>query len=82
MMYDCTFADMRAIEQELLMIMSYYINKIEPMTETDLRNVFPSVDRFNLVKEIIMCEEKYQRAKLDLAFQYLECYEHICDTLE
>lgn len=82
MMYDCTFADMRAVEQELLMIMSYFINKLEPMSGTDLRNVFPSVDRFNMVKEIIVCEEKYQRAKLDLAFQYLECYEHVCDTLE
>lgn len=35
-----------------------------------------------MTKEIIICEERYQRAKLDLAFQYLECYEHVCDTLE
>lgn len=58
-MYDCTFADMRVLEQELIKIMSYYINKIEPMMETDLRNVFPIVDRFNLVKDIIVCEDKY-----------------------
>lgn len=82
LMYDATFADMRALEEELLMIMSYYINKLEPLSDTDLRNVFPSVDRFNLVKEIIICEEKFQKAKLELAFQYLECYEHVCDTLE
>ena len=81
-MYDCAFADMRALEQEMLKIMSYYVNKLEPMQETDLRNVFPSVDRFNLVKEIVICEENYHRAKLELAFQYLECYEHCCDSLE
>lgn len=81
-MYDCTFADMRILEQELLRTMSYYINKIEPMMETDLRNIFPAVDRFNLVKEIIICEDQYQRAKLDLCFQYIECFEHVCDILE
>ena len=59
MMYDATFADMRALEEEILMIMSYYINKIEPMSDTDLRHVFPSVDRFNMIKEIIMCEEQF-----------------------
>ena len=67
-MYDCTFADMRVLEQELIRIMSYYINKIEPMMETDLRNVFPVVDRFNLVKDIIICEDKFSRAKLELCF--------------
>jgi hypothetical protein len=67
-MYDCTFGDMRALEQELLITMSHYINKIEPLTATDLRNIFPAVDRFQMAKEIIICEERYQRAKLDLAF--------------
>ena len=81
-MYDCTFADMRALEQEMVTIMSYYINRIEPMQDTDLRSVLPAVDRFNMVKEIIMCEEKYQCAKLDLVFCYLECYEHSCDIVD
>mgnify|MGYP006950260432 CR=1 FL=1 len=67
-MYDCAFGDMRALEQEMLRIISYFINKLEPMQETDLRNVFPVVDRFNMVKEIIVCEENFHRAKLDLAF--------------
>jgi hypothetical protein len=60
-MYDSTFADMRALEQEILKIMSYYINKVEEevMYETDLRNVFPCIDRFNLIKEILECEDRY-----------------------
>jgi hypothetical protein len=32
---------------------------MEPLMETDLRIVFPTVDRFNLVKEMIMCEEEF-----------------------
>lgn len=80
-MYDATFADMRALEQEMLRTMSYFINKLEPMQDTDLRNVFPAVDRFKLVEELIQCEEQYHRTKLLLAFSYLECYEHTCDTL-
>lgn len=30
-MYDATFVDMRALEQEMLKIVSYFINKLEPM---------------------------------------------------
>ena len=48
-MYDATFADMRVLEQEMLRIMSYFINKLEPMQDQDFRNVFPAVDRFKLV---------------------------------
>jgi hypothetical protein len=57
--HPATFADMPALELELLRLISYFINKLEPMQDTDLRNFFPVVDRFNLVKEIIMCEEKF-----------------------
>jgi len=62
--------------------MSYYINKLEPMQDLDLRNIFPSVDRFGMIKEALILEENYQRAKLKLVFCYLECYEHTCDSLE
>jgi len=30
-MYDATFADMRVLEQEMLKIVSYFVNKLEPM---------------------------------------------------
>jgi hypothetical protein len=58
-MYDATFGDMRAIEQELLKIVSFYINKIEPIAEVDLRTIFPAVDRFSIVAEVLDCEEKF-----------------------
>ena len=81
-MYDATFADMRAVEQEMLKTCSFYINKVEPMQDKDMRNVLPAVDRFALVREICEWEEKYQRSKLRLCLNYLECLEHTCDVLE
>lgn len=39
--------------------MSYYINKLEPMQELDLRNIFPSVDRFGMIKEALILEESF-----------------------
>ena len=82
LMYDCTFMDMRAVEQEILKIVSFYINKVEPMQDKDLRNVLPNVDRLAIIKDVLDWEEKFQRAKLQLCLQYLEAYEHTCDTLE
>ena len=81
-MYDCVFMDMRALEQEMLKIVSFYINRVEPMQDRDLRNILPSVDRLAVLKEVIHWEELYQRSKLRLCMQYMECYEHTCDTLE
>lgn len=81
-MYDCTFGDMRAVEQEILKIISFYINKVEPMQDRDLRNVLPCIDRLGIVREVLNFEEQYQRAKLRLCLHYMECYDHTCDTLE
>ena len=82
LMYDCCFQDMRALEQEMLKIVSFYINKTEPMQDRDLRNVLPNVDRLAILKDVLHWEDLYQKAKLQLALQYMECYEHTCDTLE
>ena len=81
-MYDCAFTDMRAVEQEVLKIVSFYINKVEPMQDRDLRNVMPTIDRLGIIKEVLHYEELYQRAKLRLCLHYMECYDHTCDTLE
>lgn len=66
----------------MLKIVSYFINKLEPMQDTEFRNVFPTIDRLRALKQIIEYEEQFHRAKLELAFAYLECFEHTCDTLE
>jgi len=81
-LYDATFADMRAMEFEVLKICSFYINKAEPLLDNDLRNMYPAVDRLKIIDECLHFENKYQEKKLDLVNAYLECYEHVSDILE
>ena len=81
-MYEATFGDMRALEEELLRTVSYYVNKVEPLQDSDLRNIFPSVDRFAMILECMELEQQFQTAKMDVIYCYLECYEHTCDVLE
>jgi len=81
-MYDSALADMQTLEVELIKICSFFINKIEPITDTDMRNILPTVDRQRMLTEIIELEEGYQNQKLQLALSYMECYQHVCDGLE
>ena len=81
-MFDATFMDMRAMEQEALKICSFYINKQEPVIEQDFRNIYPTVDRLELLGDIFDCELQYQNTKVELVLSLMECYEHITDVLE
>jgi hypothetical protein len=55
-LYDATFADMRAMEMEVLKICSFYINKAEPLLDNDLRNMYPAVDRLKILDECLLYE--------------------------
>ena len=55
-MYDAAFADMRSMEIELLKVCSFYINKAEPLLDTDLRNCYPAVDRLRILDEVMAME--------------------------
>ena len=81
-LYDAAFADMRSMEMEVLKVCSFYINRAEPILDTDLRNTYPCVDRLRILDECLEFENKFQEAKLELVLAYLECYEHITDILE
>lgn len=81
-MFDATFLDMRSIEQEMLKICSYYINKNEPLLDNDIRNLYPSIDRLQILDDILELENEYQEAKVNLVLLYLEAFEHVCDLLE
>ncbi|CDW82479.1 UNKNOWN [Stylonychia lemnae] len=81
-MFDASFLDMKNLEQEVLKICSFYIQKREPLLDHDLRYIYPSVDRFEILDDVFECELAFQRAKLELALTYLECFEHTTDTLE
>ena len=58
-MYDASLADMQNLEQEMIKICSFFINKIEPITDTDMRNILPTVDRLRMLTEIIDLEEQF-----------------------
>lgn len=79
--YDCAFEDMRTVEAELLKQSSFYINKAEPILDSDLRNIYPTVDRIQITVEAFDYESQFQEAKLDLVLAYLECFEHTSDVL-
>jgi hypothetical protein len=56
-LFDCALLDMQLMEQEVLRIVSYYINKQEPvLAECDLRNTFPACDRFEILEQAFECE--------------------------
>lgn len=81
-LYDSALADMRSMETELLKVCSFYINKVEPMQDNDLKNVYPIVDRLKILDEALHCESRFQEAKSHLVAAYLECFEHSSDCLE
>ena len=51
--YDTAFCDVRQLETELLKTCSYFIGKLEPVLDNDLRNIYPSVDRLQLLSEVL-----------------------------
>ena len=59
-LYNAAFADMRAMEIEILKICSFYINKAEPLLDNDLRNCYPSVDRLKILDEALHYENLFQ----------------------
>lgn len=81
-LYDSALADMRSMETELLKVCSFYINKVEPMQDNDLKNVYPIVDRLKILDDVLHCESRFQEAKSHLVAAYLECFEHSSDCLE
>jgi len=55
-LYDASLADMRVMEQEILKICSFYLNKAEPLLDNDLRNTYPAVDRLQIMDDLITFE--------------------------
>lgn len=59
-MFDTAILDLKLMEDEVLKIVSFYINKQEPiLAESDLRTIFPACDRFQLIEEVFECELQY-----------------------
>jgi hypothetical protein len=65
-MYDTSFADLESLETEIIKIASYYINKVEPLIDRDLINIYPTVDRLQIQDDLIALERKFYFAKYNL----------------
>jgi hypothetical protein len=73
---------MRDLEEELLKIGSYYIEKHEFLVNTEMEKAYPIVDRMSLLEDILNHELDFQFEKVQLIQCYMEAYEHISDPLE
>jgi Fe2+ or Zn2+ uptake regulation protein len=74
--------DMKDLEDELLKIGSYYIQKHEYLVNTECNKAFPLVDRISLLEDLLQKELDFQFEKVQLIHAYMETYEHITDPLE
>lgn len=61
-MFDCSLADMVALDEQLLKIGTFFVRKNELELDLQSKN-FPLVDRFQLIQDLYVCELEYQFAK-------------------
>ena len=81
-LYDCVLQDMKFMEEEMIKICSFFINKSEVLQDTHTEKPEPYKDRLQTLSDLLECEATFQFKKVKLCMAYLECYEHICDPLE
>ena len=73
---------MKGMEEELIKICSYFLNKSEVLQDVHTEKPLPAKDRLQVLSDLLECEAKFQFKKVKLCLAYLECYEHIVDPLE
>ena len=81
-LYDCVLQDMKGMEEELIKICSYFINKSEVLQDVHTEKPLPNKDRLQTLSDLLECEATFQFKKVKLCLSYLECYEHVVDPLE
>jgi hypothetical protein len=76
---------MKYFELELAKICSHYLHKSEILRDpTDLASErpFPTRDRLEILKDILVLEAEFNFKKVLLCQVYMECYEHVSDPLD
>ena len=81
-LFDASISDLSEMEEQILMICSYYINQAEPVLDKNPSKLHSSVDRLRILEEAIEFEQIYQEHKLTLVESYMECFDHTSDLLE
>lgn len=79
---------MKILEQELVRIGSFYINRSEVLqdptdckTSSTSNRPYPVKDRLEVLDDLLSLEAEFQFKKVKLVQCYMECYEHICDPV-
>ena len=62
-LFDASISDMSEMEEQILMICSYYINQAEPVLDKNPSKLHSSVDRLRILEEAIEFEQIYQEHK-------------------
>ena len=81
-LYDCVLQDMKGVEDELVKICSYYINRAEVLQDVHTEKPAPAKDRLECLSDLLEYEASFHFKKVKLCMAHLECYEHIVDPLE
>jgi hypothetical protein len=81
-MHDCSLQDLKSLEDELLKIGSYYLQRSEVLVDPTQKQSPPAKDRQELLSDLLKLESDFQFQKVKLCQVYLECYEHITSPLE
>lgn len=81
-LFDCVLQDMKGVEEELIKICSFYINKAEVLQDVHTEKPMPCKDRLQTLHDLLQCEATFHFKKVKLTMAYMECYEHIVDPLE
>ena len=72
---------MKALEDELIKIGSFYIHRGELLIDPRKRPQ-PCRDRQEVVMDLLVKEASFQYEKVKVCQLYIECYEHVYDPLE
>ena len=88
--YAEAMSDMAELEEELVKIGSYYINRYEYVIQNaeimgltqDNTRASSLVDRPQIALDLLEKEFEFQRSKIRLIEMYMEVYEHTTDPLE
>ena len=81
-MYDTSLHDLVYIEEELIKIRIFYIQKQEYLIDIEVKEFVFSIDRGAVWLELLENEHKFQFAKIRLVEEFMEVYEHTCDIVE
>ena len=73
---------MKGLEEELIKICSFFINKAEVLQDVHTEKPSPSKDRLQSLCDLLECEATFHFKKVKLTMAYMECYEHVVDPLE